>query len=202
MTWNFYTISFVHNSNYDQNIIDIKRLFFFNFWLIFDLIPENLIQSQKYFAYKIYKKIWKSDHKNLFYSHFKTFDEISFLHQYRVQLFLHNFENNHFIVFKFSIQLYLCTILQKHFQKVSFNFRLFITIIRVWGFSFIKNLILGFLTWKFNTLSDVLCTIFLKIKILLTQNFLEFREAITDNYTEASLRIVFYRMQSLHSNWI
>ena len=40
----------------------------------------------------------------------RLFYEITFLRQYRVQLFLHNFENNHSIVFKFSTQLYLCTI--------------------------------------------------------------------------------------------
>ena len=123
---------------------------------------------------------------NIAYSYFSIISKIIILLSSNFQqnciCVLYNFKNN--------------------FQKVSFNFRPFITIIRVWGFSFIKRLILGFLTWKFNTLSDVLCTIFLKMKILVTQNSLEFREAITDNYTEASIRIVFYRMQSLHSNWI
>ena len=149
----------------------------------------------------IYKKVWKSDHKNLFYSHFKNLYEITFVCQYRV--FLHNFENNHSIVFKFSTKLYLRTLQpQTFFQNVSFNCRPFIAIIKHWGFSFKKRLILDFLTWKLNTMSDVLCTILLKIKILLTQNSLELRETITDNYTEASLKIVFYRMQSLRSNWI
>ena len=96
-------------------------------------------------------------------------------------------------------KMYLCTIqLQKIFQKVSYYFRLFIAIFRFWGFSFIKRLILGILTWNFNTILVVRYSNYVLNILKIGRYFWKtvkiifvFFSTYIDNYTEAPLRIVF-----------